>query len=173
MRHVIGKGLRKVSSLRLFPPESRSSRKIMREEDKEMPPPIATERIYAFIKKTRPPGEAAVLCDRLWPRGLRKEDLAGVLWMREWAPTTSLRQDFHAGRISPAVFRERYRAELLARRESLLADLGQLGVGQAGGDGAPTGKTLRLLTASREIELSHVPVLRDYLEELLIPRPTP
>ena len=33
--------------------------------------------------------------------------------------------------------------------------------------------TLRLLTASREIEGSHVPVLRDYLEELLSPRPMP
>ncbi|MGC8528986.1 MAG: DUF488 domain-containing protein [Leptospirillia bacterium] len=138
-----------------------------------MSPPVTTGRIYDAVKTPRPSGEVAILCDRLWPRGLRKEDLAGVLWMKEWAPTAPLRQDFHAGRISPALFRKRYRDELVARRESLISDLRTLRGGPSGGAGAPTGKTLRLLTASREIELSHVPVLRDYLEELLMPLPTP
>ena len=138
-----------------------------------MSPIIATGRIYESLKTARPEGEVAVLCDRLWPRGLRKEDLAGVLWMKEWAPTGPLRQDFHAGRISPATFRERYGAELLARKDELLSDLRRLGSSHPKGEWSAPMKVLRLLTASREIESSHVPVLRDYLEGLLGPRPTP
>ncbi len=138
-----------------------------------MIPAIATERIYDALRTPRPENEVAVLCDRLWPRGVRKEDLDGVLWMKEWAPSAPLRQDFHAGRISPAIFRERYRDELEARKDDLLADLRRLGVTPAKGIPSHPIKTLRLLTASREIDSSHVPVLRDYLEERLSPRPTP
>ena len=130
--------------------------------------PIATGRVYETREPSGPSDAVAVLCDRLWPRGLRKEDLSGVLWMKEWAPTGPLRQDFHAGRISPVLFRDRYRDELEARRETILRDLAPMG-----STGTSPGKPLLLLTASWEIERSHLPLLRDYLEELLVPRPTP
>ena len=138
-----------------------------------MAPPIATERIYEVLKTPRPDNEVAVLCDRLWPRGVRREDLEGVLWMKEWAPTGTLRQAFHSGQISTETFRKRYRDELVARRDELQADLQRLGISPTKGKPSHPIKTLRLLTASREIEGSHVPVLRDYLEELLSPRPMP
>jgi len=37
-----------------------------------------------------------VLVDRLWPRGLTKEKAAVKYWLRDLAPSTELRQWFHA-----------------------------------------------------------------------------
>ncbi len=46
-----------------------------------------------------PPDEAdgtRVLVDRLWPRGLRKENAALTLWLKEIAPSPDLRKWFGA-----------------------------------------------------------------------------
>lgn len=37
-----------------------------------------------------------VLVDRVWPRGLKKDEAAVKLWLRELAPSNELRQWFHA-----------------------------------------------------------------------------
>lgn len=36
-----------------------------------------------------------ILVDRLWPRGLKKETLDFDLWLKDIAPSTSLRRWFH------------------------------------------------------------------------------
>jgi uncharacterized protein YeaO (DUF488 family) len=66
-----------------------------------------------------------ILVDRLWPRGLRKEDAAIDRWFKDLAPTTALRQwfDHDVGRWTE--FRKRYRAEL-AEQPQALADLRNL-----------------------------------------------
>src|SRR5262249_37670867 len=46
-----------------------------------------------------PPSEedgARVLVDRLWPRGLTKEELHATAWLRDLAPSNQLRKWFHA-----------------------------------------------------------------------------
>ncbi|WP_291794445.1 DUF488 family protein [Brevibacterium sp.] len=53
-----------------------------------------------------------VLVDRLWPRGVRKDDLAFDEWDKDAAPSNELRKRFHSGALSFAEFREAYRAEL-------------------------------------------------------------
>src|SRR3546814_14708833 len=64
---------------------------------------IQVKRIYD------PPGPSdgfRVLVDRLWPRGLSKDEVAIDLWLKEIAPTTELRRWFHQ-EIGRASCRER------------------------------------------------------------------
>lgn len=53
-----------------------------------------------------------VLVDRLWPRGLSKHDLQDALWIRDVAPSASLRKWFAHKPERWAAFRRRYFAEL-------------------------------------------------------------
>ncbi len=127
---------------------------------------VEMTRVYDFLKGVGQIGSIAILCDRLWPRGVSKAALEGVPWMKEWAPSRELREAFHAGTIPFGEFRDCYRIELGERRATIAGDLRALGL-------PDPQKTLRLLSASRDIEHSHLPVLKDYLAELLPPRPTP
>lgn len=70
---------------------------------------ISVKRIY------EPPAPAdgqRILVDRLWPRGMRKEAAALTLWLKEIAPSTELRQWFHANPDHWEDFCRRYRLEL-------------------------------------------------------------
>jgi uncharacterized protein YeaO (DUF488 family) len=62
-----------------------------------------------------------VLVDRIWPRGIKKQDAALDDWLRELAPSTELRKWFgHEPKRWPE-FRKRYRAELLHNKAQLNA----------------------------------------------------
>jgi uncharacterized protein YeaO (DUF488 family) len=51
---------------------------------------IRTERIYSA-----PTGSGfRILVDRLWPRGLRKDEVKVDLWLKDIAPSTELRKWF-------------------------------------------------------------------------------
>lgn len=55
-----------------------------------------------------------VYVDRLWPRGLSHENFHYDLWDKDIAPSTELREWFHADPTDRWVeFARRYRAELL------------------------------------------------------------
>lgn len=63
-----------------------------------------------------------ILVDRLWPRGIKKEDAAIERWLKELAPSPDLRRWFgHKPERWPE-FRLRYRAELEEHRD-LVAEL--------------------------------------------------
>lgn len=134
---------------------------------------IECERISDYLRRRSgaPAGESSLeivlLCDRLWPRGISRASLAGIVWKKEWAPSTPLRTGLHSGQLAPDEFRKRYRSELSGLRESLLSDLRELGACVSGE------AKLRLLTASRTLSEGHLPVLAAYVEELLSPRPMP
>lgn len=53
-----------------------------------------------------------VLVDRLWPRGVRKDDLQYDLWEKDIAPTPALRKWFGHAPDRWEEFHERYRKEL-------------------------------------------------------------
>ena len=53
-----------------------------------------------------------ILVERLWPRGMTKEALGAVRWMKELAPSTELRQWFDHRVERWSEFRRRYRKEL-------------------------------------------------------------
>lgn len=60
-----------------------------------------------------------ILVDRLWPRGLKKEQAAVDRWVRDLAPSTELRRWFGHDPARWDAFRERYARELQAQPELL------------------------------------------------------
>ena len=59
-----------------------------------------------------------VLIDRLWPRGVSKDDAAVDLWLKDLAPSTELRKWFGHDPSRWQEFRERYGAEVRQHREA-------------------------------------------------------
>ena len=79
-----------------------------------------------------PPGPddgTRVLVDRLWPRGVRKDDAAVDLWLKDLAPSTELRKWFGHDPARWQEFRERYAAEVRQHPELVeqLRDLARKG----------------------------------------------
>lgn len=54
-----------------------------------------------------------ILVDRVWPRGISKEDANLDFWLKELAPTTELRKWFNHDPKLYAAFKEKYAKELL------------------------------------------------------------
>ncbi len=79
---------------------------------------ISLKRVYD------PPSDSdgtRILVERLWPRGLSKENAAVDHWPKEIAPSPALRKWFgHRFELWPE-FQERYRAELDANGEAVWA----------------------------------------------------
>lgn len=97
-----------------------------------------------------------VLVDRLWPRGIKKEQLQAE-WLRDVSPSNELRKWSHASG-DYAGFRERYAEELAQSPASeALEDL--LARVQAG--------TVTLLFAAKDVEHNNATALRDHLLQLL------
>ena len=70
-----------------------------------------------------------VLVDRLWPRGLKKTDVAIDHWAKELAPSTELRKWFAHDPARWEEFRQRYSQEIREHREEFnrLRDLARKG----------------------------------------------
>jgi uncharacterized protein YeaO (DUF488 family) len=102
-----------------------------------------------------------VLVDRLWPRGLTKEDAAVKLWLRELAPSDELRKWFHANPEGWSMFRKRYLKELSGAEASAAVEkLHHL---------AEAKRRLTLLYASRKEERNNATVLKELLEGMKKP----
>jgi uncharacterized protein YeaO (DUF488 family) len=93
-----------------------------------------------------------ILIDRLWPRGLTKSKLKLDAWPKQLSPSNELRKWYQHDPEKFAEFRKRYLAELKAQAEGL----DELRA-------AVKGQTVTLLTATKELDLSHAMVLRDLL----------
>jgi uncharacterized protein YeaO (DUF488 family) len=96
-----------------------------------------------------------VLVDRLWPRGMKKEEAKIDLWMKEVAPSNALRKSFCHDANKWPEFQKRYRAELKEKRE-LLAELKKIEK-QHG--------TLTLLYGAKDTKHNQAVVLADVLKE--------
>jgi uncharacterized protein YeaO (DUF488 family) len=97
-----------------------------------------------------------VLVDRVWPRGMRKEDAHLDEWLRDVAPSSELRKWYGHDPDRYTEFRRRY-----------LAELRDAGHRQAAGhlrDLAADGK-VTLLTATRDVDHSQAAVLAEWLAE--------
>lgn len=60
-----------------------------------------------------------VFIDRLWPRGVSKEDAHFDEWLKELAPTTELRKWFNHNPDKFDEFKKRYKKELEDYKEEL------------------------------------------------------
>lgn len=97
-----------------------------------------------------------VLVDRLWPRGVSKERAHLDEWAKDVAPSDELRRWYHADpEHRRDEFAERYGAELdSVEWRSALDDLRAQVAEQ----------TVTLLTATKDVEHSHVPILLSHLK---------
>ena len=112
---------------------------------------FTVQRIYAFRPES---GLCAVFIDRLYPRGITKETFAAVEWLKDIAPGTALRRFYHENPEGNfAAFATRYYEELNgAETKQSVSRL--LELEKAHGE-------VRILTAVRHPEQSHVSVLAD------------
>lgn len=110
---------------------------------------IQTRRIY---EKPGPADGYRVLIDRLWPRGLSEDKASLDLWLKDIAPSTTLRKWFNHNPEKFEEFRKRYIQELKSNTDTcnLLFD--------KAGD-----QTITLLYAARNKTCNHAIVLQEYL----------
>ena len=94
-----------------------------------------------------------ILIDRLWPRGISKTALKLDAWVKHLAPSNELRKWYQHDPEKFAEFRRRYLAELKAEGDAL-RELRE----------TVRGHTITLLTATKELDLSHATVLRELLQ---------
>ena len=103
-----------------------------------------------------PPDEedgSRVLVDRLWPRGLGKDEAKLTLWLKEIAPSDDLRRWFGHDPARFAEFSRRYRAELDANKDAVSRLEELLNEGP-----------VTLLYAAHDEAHNNARVLADYLE---------
>jgi len=94
-----------------------------------------------------------VLIDRVWPRGVRKEDLKLDEWLRTLAPSTELRQWFGHDPEKWDEFRKRYFQELDEHPDEIRKLRAKLRDGP-----------LTIVFGSREQRFNNAAALKEYLE---------
>ncbi len=113
----------------------------------------ASIEIKRAYDKPSPRDGIRILIDRLWPRGLSKAKLKIDAWPRELTPSTDLRKWYGHEPARFAEFRRRYRAELAEHAKELAALRATV-----------KGRAATLITATREVDLSHAVVMREMLQ---------
>jgi uncharacterized protein YeaO (DUF488 family) len=94
------------------------------------------------------------LVDRLWPRGVKKEDLHVEAWLRDVAPNTELRTWFGHDPAKWEEFQRRYVIELESQPDAWkpLLDAAQRG-------------TITLVYGAKDTEHNEAVVLKDFLDQ--------
>jgi uncharacterized protein YeaO (DUF488 family) len=82
----------------------------------------ANVRLKRAYEPHAPDDGMRILVDRLWPRGVSKEEAKLDIWLKEIAPSAALRTWFNHDPDRWAEFRRRYRDEL-KQHSPLLRDL--------------------------------------------------
>ena len=109
---------------------------------------VQLKRVY---ESPAPTDGQRILVDRIWPRGISKEQAKLDLWLKEVAPSTALRKWFGHDPEKWEEFRAKYRTEL---------------------ESNPAVATLKALVRKSEVTLvyaakddkhNHVIVLREYI----------
>ena len=109
----------------------------------------------AYEEPSRQDG-VRVLVDRLWPRGVSKEDAALDRWLKEVAPSHELRRWFDHDPEKWEEFRRRYGRELDQHEKELDFLLGKADDG-----------TLTLVYGARDTRHNHAVVLKQCLDRRL------
>lgn len=98
-----------------------------------------------------------LLVDRLWPRGVSKEELQHDDWLKEIAPSGELRKWFDHDPDKFAGFKEKYFKEL-DQKPWLIDDLLER---------IHAGQTLTLIYSAKDKKRNNAAVLKEYLEKRL------
>jgi uncharacterized protein YeaO (DUF488 family) len=114
----------------------------------------------AYAKPSAADG-ARVLVDRLWPRGIRKDEARIEAWLKDLAPSNELRQWYHARPAMWQMFRKRYLEELRDPQPgAALEQLYEL---------VASRKKVTLVFASKNAERNNAVVLKELLEGMRKP----
>jgi uncharacterized protein YeaO (DUF488 family) len=116
-----------------------------------MKPTIKIKRAY---EKPLKKDGYRVLVDRLWPRGIEKEDAALDEWAKDLAPSSSLRKWFGHDPYLWVPFQKQYKAELV-RNKAVDVFIEQ----------HQDKKVITLIYGSKDIEHNHAIVLKEYLKK--------
>lgn len=113
---------------------------------------IVLKRAY---ESSTPRDGRRILVDRIWPRGLSKNEINIDEWMKEVAPSDRLRRSFHRGELAWGEFRKGYLLELKSHRDELrrLARISKQG-------------RVTLVFGANDKEHNNAVVLRQYLKML-------
>jgi uncharacterized protein YeaO (DUF488 family) len=115
---------------------------------------IAVKRVY------EPPAKSdgvRILVDRLWPRGLTKEDANADYWLRDLAPSNELRKWVHAHPERRQDLRRKYFEEL--KRPSAAEAVGELL------KLVKSNASVTLLFASKNVDYNNATVLKEFIED--------
>ncbi|MGP4075966.1 DUF488 domain-containing protein [Halobacillus sp. K22] len=115
---------------------------------------ILLRRIYDENKTL---GGHRVLVDRVWPRGISKEDAELDEWLKEIAPSPDLRKWFDHDPAKFNTFKEAYRKEIKDNSEaqSKIQEL----------KAVAADKRLILLFGAKDKEHNHAVVLKEIIED--------
>lgn len=116
---------------------------------------LQTKRIYE--PQARGDG-ARFFVERLWPRGIKKEELRSGMWLKDVAPSAELREWFSHDPAKWNGFKRKYRAELKkapATWQPLLT--------------AARRGNVTLLYSARDVEHNSAILLKEFLDKQLKP----
>jgi uncharacterized protein YeaO (DUF488 family) len=114
---------------------------------------LITKRVYEPAER----GDGTrFLVDRLWPRGIKKEELKMKAWLKDVAPSPGLRKWFAHDPAKWGEFQKRYRAELRANPDAWQPLLETAKKGD-----------VTLLYSARDTEHNSAVLLKQFLEEQL------
>jgi len=111
---------------------------------------IKVKRIY---DPPSPDDGKRILIDRLWPRGMKKEEAHIDQWLKEISPSNELRKWYSHDPAKWPEFKKRYRAEISKEMELLkrIKNEGKKG-------------TVTLLFSTKELELNNAVALKEIIE---------
>lgn len=114
---------------------------------------IKVKRVYAT---PGPDDGTRILVDRLWPRGLTKEQARIDLWLKDIAPSNELRKWYGHDPDKWAEFRKRYFRELGTVAEAVEVLLERV-----------RGGPVTFLFSSKELDINNARALKEYVESRL------
>ena len=117
-------------------------------------------KLKRFYEPARSSDGTRYLVERLWPRGMKKAALRIDAWLKEVAPSTTLRRWFNHDPKKWGEFQRRYRRELNANPDALRP------IFKAAQRGNVT-----LVYSSHDAEHNNAVVLKGYVEEKLAKKP--
>ena len=98
-----------------------------------------------------------ILVDRLWPRGVKKEELPYDSWAKEITPSSEIRKWFNHDPEKFEQFKSAYLEELTENEET--ADFVKEVKDEL------EEQNVTLLYAAKDEKINHVVILKDFLEE--------
>ena len=115
---------------------------------------VKIKRVY---ERLSPDDGKRILVDRLWPRGLTKEEAHIDEWLKEIAPSDELRRWFSHDPSKWQEFKDRYKRELQGKKEEIEKIRKEAGKG-----------TVTLLFSAKDTEHNNAVVLKEVIRTIVV-----